>query len=247
MTTTTPARASNLLTLLLLCGRAVAPPPPQRRVLSGTCAPCANPPCAAPLTGKLGSTVRSGTDARTSTHFPTGTDIYGPLEERCVRSGGAPLSASLPAVPRAPPHGTSARSRGLLVAFGAPPLARSSPRPPLSPPPLASLSTLHVCSFGAGEASVLSGLGCSDPSSAALAAGYGGLDTQMAEANIAHACGVTLPRIDGAAYVSLLDECGHDGGGFKEGMACLCASTARFHSPVPQPTPQPAPQPVPVS
>ena len=48
-------------------------------------------------------------------------------------------------------------------------------------------------------------LGCADATD-----GYvdGGIDTWTAESMVAHACGVTLPRYENGAYVSLLDECG---------------------------------------
>ena len=36
----------------------------------------------------------------------------------------------------------------------------------------------------------------------------GGIDTYTAEQMVAHQCSVTLPRIEGDAYISLIDECG---------------------------------------
>jgi len=74
--------------------------------------------------------------------------------------------------------------------------------------------------FGSQQDNILRGLGCNTPS-----AGYveGGMDTKLAEQKVAYACGVTLPRVEGGEYISLLDECGghtreyH----FHERMSCL--------------------------
>eukprot|EP00949_MAST-11_sp_MAST-11-sp1_P003081 g3081.t1 len=75
--------------------------------------------------------------------------------------------------------------------------------------------------FSSQQNNILQGLGCADPTK-----GYveGGIDTQTAEAMVAHACGVQLPRIDSEGdYISLLDECGghtreyH----FHERLSCL--------------------------
>ena len=59
--------------------------------------------------------------------------------------------------------------------------------------------------FGSRQDNILSTLGCSP---ASLGHVQGGIDTRTAEQMIAHACGVTLPRIQGNQYISLLDECG---------------------------------------
>jgi len=77
--------------------------------------------------------------------------------------------------------------------------------------------------FGAPQAPILGGLGCSPASD-----GYveGGIDTQTAEQMVAHQCGVTLPRTEGGAYISLMDECGGHTNEyhFHERMACLYAA-----------------------
>lgn len=76
--------------------------------------------------------------------------------------------------------------------------------------------------FTSQQDAILQGLGCKNPSNGYVA---GGIDTQTAEQIVAHGCGITLPRYEGATYVSLLDECGghtmeyH----FHEKMTCLWA------------------------
>jgi hypothetical protein len=50
---------------------------------------------------------------------------------------------------------------------------------------------------------ILAGLGCSPGSLGHVA---GGIDTHTAEQMVAHQCGVTLPRYEGARYISLIDE-----------------------------------------
>merc|ERR1712032_1208595 len=49
------------------------------------------------------------------------------------------------------------------------------------------------------------------------------MDTKLAEQKMAYACGITLPRIEGGQYISLLDECGGHTGEyhFHERMSCL--------------------------
>ncbi len=61
----------------------------------------------------------------------------------------------------------------------------------------------------------------------------GGIDTNMAEQMVAAQCSVTLPRIDGADYISLLDECGGHTNEyhFHERMSCLYDATVAGHSP----------------
>ena len=51
----------------------------------------------------------------------------------------------------------------------------------------------------------------------------GGIDTNTAEQMVAAQCGVTLPRMEGNAYISLLDECGGHTNEyhFHERMSCL--------------------------
>jgi hypothetical protein len=59
--------------------------------------------------------------------------------------------------------------------------------------------------FGAQQNNLLSALGCTDPTHGHV---VGGIDLTTAEGIIANGCGITLPRIEGNSYVSLLDECG---------------------------------------
>jgi len=84
--------------------------------------------------------------------------------------------------------------------------------------------------FGTQQDAILQSLGCSE---GALGHVAGGIDTHLAEQMVAHQCGITLPRIEGQHYISLLDECGghtreyH----FHEKLACLYDSTSGAHSP----------------
>ena len=82
--------------------------------------------------------------------------------------------------------------------------------------------------FTSTQDNILSQLGC------ATGKGYvaGGIDTLTAEAMVAFDCGVSLPRIEGGDYISLLDECGghtqeyH----FHERLTCLYDAAASGHS-----------------
>lgn len=86
--------------------------------------------------------------------------------------------------------------------------------------------------FGPAQNNILMQLGCTNPS---LEHVPGGIDTRTAEQMIAHACGVTLPRVENNGpngYISLLDECGghtqeyH----FHERLTCLYDSSLPGHS-----------------
>ena len=82
--------------------------------------------------------------------------------------------------------------------------------------------------FGRRQDNILRSLGCSDPS---LGYVVGGIDTYTAEQMVAHACGVTLPRIENDGrngYISLLDECGGHTNEyhFHERLACLYDGSA---------------------
>lgn len=59
--------------------------------------------------------------------------------------------------------------------------------------------------FGTQQDFILEDLGCSPGSLGHVA---GGIDTYTAEQMVSHQCGITLPRIEGDSYISLLDECG---------------------------------------
>lgn len=74
--------------------------------------------------------------------------------------------------------------------------------------------------FSSQQDGILEGMGCSDGS---LGHVTGGIDTSTAEAMVAYGCSITLPRIDGDTYVSLLDECGGHTSDyhFHERLSCL--------------------------
>jgi len=84
--------------------------------------------------------------------------------------------------------------------------------------------------FSSRQDFILEGLGCAQGS-----LGYvdGGIDTLTAEKMVAHQCSITLPRIEGNNYISLLDECGghtrdyH----FHERLSCLYDGASGAHSP----------------
>ena len=81
--------------------------------------------------------------------------------------------------------------------------------------------------FGPAQDAILGQLGCTNPS---LGHVPGGIDTRTAEQMVAHACGVTLPRVenDGSnGYVSLLDECG----GHTQVRSCMISSRSPTSSP----------------
>jgi hypothetical protein len=84
--------------------------------------------------------------------------------------------------------------------------------------------------FSTQQDGILESLGCSQGSLGHVA---GGIDTRTAEQMIASQCGITLPRVEGGNYVSLLDECGghtreyH----FHEKLSCLYDTTSGAHSP----------------
>lgn len=83
--------------------------------------------------------------------------------------------------------------------------------------------------FGTQQDNILQGLGCSSGSLGHIA---GGIDTKTAEEMVAFQCSITLPRVEGNQYISLLDECGghtqeyH----FHERMTCLYDGAAAGHS-----------------
>jgi len=86
--------------------------------------------------------------------------------------------------------------------------------------------------FGTAQNNILRNLGCADPS---LGHVQGGIDTFTAEQMIAHACGVTLPRVENAGpngYISLLDECGGHTSEyhFHESLRCLYDGIRPGHS-----------------
>ena len=83
--------------------------------------------------------------------------------------------------------------------------------------------------FGSRQDNILSTLGCSP---ASLGHVQGGIDTRTAEQMIAHACGVTLPRIQGNQYISLLDECGGHTNAYHlhERLSCLYNNLTTTHS-----------------
>jgi len=84
--------------------------------------------------------------------------------------------------------------------------------------------------FSTQQDFILESLGCAQGSLGHVA---GGIDTQVAEQMVAYQCGITLPRIEGQNYISLLDECGghtreyH----FHEKMTCLYDGLSGAHSP----------------
>jgi hypothetical protein len=83
--------------------------------------------------------------------------------------------------------------------------------------------------FGTQQDRILESLGCAQGSLGHVA---GGIDTHLAEQMVASQCGITLPRIEGQSYISLLDECGghtreyH----FHERLSCLYDGTSGSHS-----------------
>ncbi|KAL1496555.1 hypothetical protein AB1Y20_014161 [Prymnesium parvum] len=78
--------------------------------------------------------------------------------------------------------------------------------------------------FGEAQGNQLRQLGCTEAS-----LGYvdGGIDTATAEDLIAHQCSITLPRVEGDNYISLLDECGGHTNEyhFHQRMSCLYAES----------------------
>jgi hypothetical protein len=87
----------------------------------------------------------------------------------------------------------------------------------------------YEAGFTSQQDFILEGLGCSQGSLGHVA---GGIDTQTAEQMVAYQCSITLPRVEGDTYVSLLDECGghtqeyH----FHERLTCLYDATSGAHS-----------------
>lgn len=83
--------------------------------------------------------------------------------------------------------------------------------------------------FSSRQNSILEGLGCSNGNLGHVA---GGIDTETAEALVAHQCNIDLPRVENGRRISLLDSCGghtmeyH----FHERLRCLY-SDAGTHSP----------------
>ena len=78
--------------------------------------------------------------------------------------------------------------------------------------------------FGTQQNFILEALGCADGNDGHV---IGGIDTATAEQMVAHQCQVTLPRVVGNDYVSLLDECGGHTNEyhFHERMSCLYDAT----------------------
>ena len=72
---------------------------------------------------------------------------------------------------------------------------------------------------------IQNGFGCSTPSSCYS---DGGIDTELSEAMCAHACGITLPRVEGGKRYGFLDTCGGHTGDyhFHQKLECLGASAA---------------------
>ena len=83
--------------------------------------------------------------------------------------------------------------------------------------------------FGSAQDNILAGLGCSPGS---LGHVIGGIDTRTAEQMVAQQCSITLPRIEGNSYISLLDECGGHTNEyhFHERMSCLYDGQSNVHS-----------------
>ena len=83
--------------------------------------------------------------------------------------------------------------------------------------------------FGTQQNFILEALGCADGNDGHV---IGGIDTATAEQMVAHQCQVTLPRVVGNDYVSLLDECGGHTNEyhFHERMSCLYDATTTGHS-----------------
>ena len=83
--------------------------------------------------------------------------------------------------------------------------------------------------FASQQDSILAGLGCNPGSLGHVA---GGIDTWTAEQMVAHQCSVTLPRVEGNSYVSLIDECGGHTQAyhFHERLKCLYDEAAAGHS-----------------
>lgn len=83
--------------------------------------------------------------------------------------------------------------------------------------------------FGSAQDNILQSLGCSQGS---LGHVDGGIDTYTAEQMVAQQCSITLPRVVGNSYISLLDECGGHTNEyhFHERMSCLYDGTLGVHS-----------------
>ena len=83
--------------------------------------------------------------------------------------------------------------------------------------------------FSDQQDNILAGLGCNPGSKGHVP---GGIDTWTAEQMVAHQCGVTLPRIEGNSYISLIDECGGHTQAyhFHERLKCLYDGEAAGHS-----------------
>ena len=74
--------------------------------------------------------------------------------------------------------------------------------------------------FTSRQNGILERLGCADGNDGHVA---GGIDTHTAEQMVAAQCGITLPRVEGDSYISLIDECGGHTNEyhFHERMSCL--------------------------
>eukprot|EP00618_Florenciella_parvula_P024657 CAMPEP_0119524500 /NCGR_PEP_ID=MMETSP1344-20130328/39425_1 /TAXON_ID=236787 /ORGANISM="Florenciella parvula, Strain CCMP2471" /LENGTH=381 /DNA_ID=CAMNT_0007563021 /DNA_START=169 /DNA_END=1310 /DNA_ORIENTATION=+ len=74
--------------------------------------------------------------------------------------------------------------------------------------------------FSSQQDFLIEAFGCSD---ASLCYSDGGIDTQMAEATCATACGITMPRWDDGVYTGFLDTCGGHASDFHfhQSMHCL--------------------------
>ena len=84
----------------------------------------------------------------------------------------------------------------------------------------------HEAGFGTQQDGVIqSSFGCATPS---LCYSDGGIDTQLSEAACAHACGITLPRVEYNTYYGFLDDCGGHTNEyhFHQLLSCLCARRA---------------------
>ena len=87
----------------------------------------------------------------------------------------------------------------------------------------------HEAGFGPNQDAVItSQMGCATPS---LCYSSGGIDTKLAEAECAYACGISLPRAQWGTYYGFLDDCGgHTNYHFHRDLSCLY-SDGPGHSP----------------
>ena len=160
------------------------------------------------LLGVVGLTTAAGVDLYTSEMFFAGEIIYGPFENGKMHS--ALFSRIFLSQVLSLPLETN---QGL---FHPPPLFS----------PTARLFEGFDGSSSAVQRSILQGLGCSAVKAASLVV-PGGIDTATAEAMMALACGVELPRVDAAtgSWIGLVDSCGGHSSAyhFHERLSCLYA------------------------